>query len=213
MKKFLAIDTAGACLRVALHSGRQFSCPDFRAASERLMPAIDNLLRAENLNLTDLDYLACVTGPGSFTGIRIGVSAVRALCYACKLPAVPLHALRTLAYNKEADNRAALCVSDASNGFAYVQAFSAARVPLGDCEALPLERAIERAASFDGAVCADSVLYTRLPHAIMPAADASTLLRAAAAEEGNAVPYAQLLPEYVRLSQAEETYLERMRKA
>lgn len=213
MKKFLAIDTAGASLCVALHTGRQFSCPDFRAASEKLMPAVDALLRAEDLSVRDLDYIACVTGPGSFTGIRIGVSAVRALCCACNLPAVPLHALRTLAYNKEADGRAVLCLSDASNGFAYVQAFDHTRAPLGACEALPLKQAVARAAAYEGAVCADSVLCAHLPHAVRPASDASVLLRAAAENAQNAVPYTQLLPEYVRLSQAEETYLERMRNA
>ena len=211
-KKFLAIDTAGSRLSVALHTGRCFVYQDAHAASEALMPSVDRLLREDGLCLGDLDYIACVTGPGSFTGIRIGVSSVRALCYATGLPALALHALRVLAYNEKADACTSLCLSDASNGLVYVQSFGADREPLTPCAVLPLTDAIERAKTFEGVVCADIKLCAHIERAIPPCENAASLVRAARLNEKYADDYRKLLPEYVRLSQAEQAYEERQRK-
>lgn len=210
--KFLAIDTAGSRLTVALHTGRHFVCNDPHAASEALMPSVDRLLAEEGLRLCDLDYIACVTGPGSFTGIRIGVSSVRALCYALAIPALPLHALCVLAYNERADGECTLCVSDASNGLAYMQSFDETRTPRTPCVALPLAEAVEAAKAFEGVVCADAKLCTQIEGAIPPDQDAASLVRAAKAGGGAAGDYNALLPEYVRLSQAEQAYEERLHK-
>lgn len=209
--KFLAIDTAGPRLQVALHTGRCFVCDDAHAASEALMPNLDRLLREESLRLQDLDYIACVTGPGSFTGIRIGVSSVRALCYAAQIPALSLHALRVLAYNERADGMRTLALSDASNGLVYVQPFNTDRAPLAPCTVLPLAEAVEQAKTFDGAVCADRTLCARIDGVVPPCLDAQSLIRAARLNGRDAGDYNKLLPEYVRLSQAEQAYEDRLR--
>lgn len=211
--KFLAIDTAGPRLQVALSSGRCFVCDDAHAASETLMPSVDRLLREEGLRLCDLDFIACVTGPGSFTGIRIGVSSVRALCYAAQIPALSLHALRTLAYNERADGMRTLALSDASNGLVYAQSFGMDRVPLAPCTVLPLADAVEQAKAFDGVVCADRTLCAHIDGAVPPCDGAQSLIRAAQANGRNAGDYNKLLPEYVRLSQAEQAYEDKLRNA
>lgn len=193
-------------MQVALHTGRCFVCKDAHAASACLMPAVDRLLQEEGLALRDLDYLACVTGPGSFTGIRIGVSSVRALSYAAHLPALSLHALRVLAYNERADGKNTFCLSDASNGMAYVQTFDASRTPVTPCRAVLLAEAVEQAERFEGVVCADSVLSASFTRALPPCEDAASLVRAARENGEKAGEYGALLPEYVRLSQAEKEY-------
>lgn len=69
--------------------------------SESLLPMIDRALTLSGLTLEDIDVLALPTGPGSFTGVRIGVSAFKGLCFALgdRVPCIPLSTLRCLAQN------------------------------------------------------------------------------------------------------------------
>ena len=79
--KFLAINTAVA-VEAALSNGVYFRNRNCKCASAELMPQVDGLLNKSGIALRDLNFIACVNGPGSFTGIRIGVSAVRSIAYA-----------------------------------------------------------------------------------------------------------------------------------
>lgn len=67
--------------------------------SERLMPSIHNLLEEASLKIHDLQGIALSLGPGSFTGLRIGVSTVKGLAYALKIPVVGVSTLEALACN------------------------------------------------------------------------------------------------------------------
>ncbi|MXV76248.1 tRNA (adenosine(37)-N6)-threonylcarbamoyltransferase complex dimerization subunit type 1 TsaB, partial [Candidatus Poribacteria bacterium] len=70
-----------------------------QAHSSRLMPAIDTVLKWSDLTADDLDGCAVGIGPGSFTGIRIGVATIKSLCYALDKPIVGVSTLETVAYN------------------------------------------------------------------------------------------------------------------
>jgi tRNA threonylcarbamoyl adenosine modification protein YeaZ len=67
--------------------------------SERLMPAIDRLLHEASLSISDIQGIALAWGPGSFTGLRIGVSTVKGLAYALRIPVVGVPTLDALAQN------------------------------------------------------------------------------------------------------------------
>ncbi|MBP1719219.1 MAG: yeaZ [Deltaproteobacteria bacterium] len=67
--------------------------------SERLMPSIHNLLEEASLKIHDLQGISLSLGPGSFTGLRIGVSTVKGLAYALKIPVVGVSTLEALACN------------------------------------------------------------------------------------------------------------------
>ncbi|MDH4264712.1 MAG: tRNA (adenosine(37)-N6)-threonylcarbamoyltransferase complex dimerization subunit type 1 TsaB [Deltaproteobacteria bacterium] len=67
--------------------------------SEKLMPAIANLLREASLSVGDIGGIALALGPGSFTGLRIGVSTVKGLAYALQVPVVGVPTLDALAQN------------------------------------------------------------------------------------------------------------------
>lgn len=201
--KFLVIDTAGAAVRVAASNGAYCCDTDKRAASAVLLPAIDDLLARTHCAPKDLDFLACVVGPGSFTGIRIGVSTVRALGYALGLPTLGLHAMQVLAYNERADGcDTILCLADAGNGLAYVAAFDAARRETMPCRAMPFSEASTLCEACGGVVCADEVLAP-LVGAIPPDPDCRALLRAAQENAGAVADWSRLCPVYVRESQAE----------
>lgn len=67
--------------------------------SQTLLPMIENMLSAASLTLSDIDAFAVSKGPGSFTGIRIGVSAIKGLAYANNKNCIGISTLRALAYN------------------------------------------------------------------------------------------------------------------
>lgn len=192
-------------MEAALSDGRYFRDADNRCASSALMPAVYKLLSEAGTTLRALDFIACVTGPGSFTGIRIGVSTVRALCYALGKPALSVHYLQMLAYNERADGYGKiLCISDASNGTAYICEYDANRMPLGKCMCVLQEEAVRQALTFDGAVCVDERMARLVPQAFVPAENCRALIRAATSLADKATDYKLLLPVYIRESQAEK---------
>ena len=99
----LAIETTGAYASVALmKDGRivgRLQGRDRFSHLQNLIPQIDAVVKDHKLSLGDLDAIAVSRGPGSFTGIRIGVSTARALSQALKIPCVPVPTLEALAMN------------------------------------------------------------------------------------------------------------------
>ncbi len=67
--------------------------------SQTLLPMVEQLLKLSDLSIKDVDVIAATAGPGSFTGVRIGISAVKGLCFAESKPCVPVSVLESMAYN------------------------------------------------------------------------------------------------------------------
>ena len=122
MKNFLAIDTANEYLTVvAVKDGREYfsHIPDCSMRhSVTLMPEVDKLLTSAGLTLNDFDFFACVVGAGSFTGIRIGISAVKGFCLATGKPSIPVTSFDLLAYTKKESGKR-LCLVNAMHGAYY----------------------------------------------------------------------------------------------
>jgi len=95
----LAVDTAtealGLALRAGEHSRAELVLAGFRH-SETLLPHIRRLLADESLRPADLDLIVCSLGPGSFTGIRIGLAAVKGLAFAARPGGTPVVGVSTL---------------------------------------------------------------------------------------------------------------------
>ncbi len=119
----LVINTAASDTEVAVIKGGEVfyeAVSGKSKTSQTLFPLIDKLLSTAGVSVESLDYLGCVIGPGSFTGIRIGVSAVRAMAYAHGIKCVPVTYFDVLAYKiEDCDGRAV--VTDAGNGVCYVR--------------------------------------------------------------------------------------------
>ena len=103
----LALDVTGNNLVVALYNGKDIISEIPMATGKRhnslVMPAIEKVLNAFNMSVKDIDVYACVVGPGSFTGIRIGIATIKALSFATNKPCVSINALEELAYGKEGE--------------------------------------------------------------------------------------------------------------
>lgn len=117
---FLAIDTSSGRLIVAAHKEGKTVVHDKECAlrhSVLLFDEIDAVLKEAELPLAACDLIACVVGPGSFTGIRIGISAVKGLCLAAGLPALAVTSFDCLAYADRGEKKLALV--DAGHGAFY----------------------------------------------------------------------------------------------
>ncbi len=119
---YLAIDTSGKYLTVAIKYNGSYktyfteNCGVDHSSS--LMPTVERLLTEIGAKLCEMDFFACVVGAGSFTGIRIGVSTVKALCLAYGKKCLGVTSFDTLAYDIKSENT--LAVIDAKHGNYYI---------------------------------------------------------------------------------------------
>jgi len=101
--KILAIDTSSSICSVSILEDNNVIIEkhnnDEKTHSQKLMPLIDELFSESNLSLDNIDLLACSQGPGSFTGIRIGISTVKAFADVKNIPIIGVTSLESLAYN------------------------------------------------------------------------------------------------------------------
>ncbi len=96
----LAMETSGPVASLVLWDGQLVGAESFESAqqlAQRLVPSISALLSSRGLALSDLAKVAVGLGPGSFTGLRIGVTTARTLAHALRLPLVGLSSLQVLA--------------------------------------------------------------------------------------------------------------------
>lgn len=146
MSVLLAIDTAAPRLALALlqEDGRVATLVEDMATgqAERLFPAIDELLARTGIGYPDLSRIAVTTGPGSFTGLRIGLSAARGLGLALGIPVVGVPSLLAISLAAEGGPLAVLL--DARRGEAYVQLFTGPGLADGDAALLPVVAAEAR---------------------------------------------------------------------
>jgi tRNA threonylcarbamoyladenosine biosynthesis protein TsaB len=128
--RVLAIDTAlDACSAAVLDTSHGITSSEtlamIRGHAEALMPLIARVMDHAELEFADLDRLAVTTGPGSFTGLRVGISAARGIALAAGKPAVGLSTLSGLAAPliAEDDSSNVVAAVDARHDHVYLQVF------------------------------------------------------------------------------------------
>ncbi|ANA40145.1 MULTISPECIES: tRNA (adenosine(37)-N6)-threonylcarbamoyltransferase complex dimerization subunit type 1 TsaB [Geobacter] len=220
--KILTVDTSTSTCSAALSiNGRcagEYLLEAERHPSERLLAAVDLLLRDTGMELEELDGFGVALGPGSFTGVRIGVATVKGLALATGKPAVGFSSLAMLALNLPWSSLPVCTLFDARKKEVYGGLYRVTAAPepiIADCVAPP-ERfleAIEGEAIFvgDGAIryreAIESILGHRAffapAHCHQPRASAGALLAGELLRTGAAVPLPLLNPTYIRPSEAE----------
>ena len=123
----LAIDTATQVSSVAvLKEGRllaELTMQGKLTHSETLLPHIEQVLKMAAVAKEELTCIAVSNGPGSFTGLRIGLAAAKAMSYVLGIPLVGVSTLQALAYQLPAPGVRVMCLLDAQKGNAYVESY------------------------------------------------------------------------------------------
>lgn len=145
MTKILAFDTTlGAC-SVALQVDGEIvsSKKEVRARGhvERLLPMVDEIMDDAGVKLDDIEYIAVTVGPGTFAGVRIGLSAAKGMALALDIPVIAVTSLEAIAFGyfrSNPDTKTANVCIDARRGEFYMQSFEQDMTALNDAAAVPL---------------------------------------------------------------------------
>ena len=197
LNKFLAVDTASAHLTVLAANGQKRALRYIKDCALRhsvlLMDEVDAAMDEVSLSVKDCDFFSAVTGPGSFTGIRIGISAVKAFSLAAAKPLMPLTSFELVAYNVNSNDF--LTVVDAAHGHLYCCAFKGGE--MGAPEYLSVDEVISRGLPVYGFQPLDLPRYTMLDagECLAPAIERKLTL---------SEPFGEMHALYARKSQAEE---------
>jgi tRNA threonylcarbamoyl adenosine modification protein YeaZ len=148
--RILAIDTAlEACSAAVLDTERASvsayeSLPMVRGHAEALIPLIARVIERAKLTFAEFDRIAVTTGPGSFTGLRVGISAARGIALATGKPAVGLSTLAAYAapYIAGDDTLPVVAVIDARHDHVYLQVFGPGGRTLVAPRIVPLREAL-----------------------------------------------------------------------
>ena len=232
--KILALETSAVTASVAVTEDEKLLTQSFQNSglthSATLMPMVSDLLKNTGLTLEEMDVIAVACGPGSFTGIRIGVSAAKGLAWPGDKPCAPCSTLESMAWQCAHMEGEVCAVMDARRKQVYNARFLArdgALTRLTEDRAIGLEELAEEVKKSektqilvgDGAgLCYNAFEAAGVPALIMPphlcyqtawgvARAALELIKA-----DGLVSAGQLTPQYHRLSQAERERLERERQ-
>lgn len=194
--------------------------------SQKIMPMIEFMLKEAELSIDDIDCFAAATGPGSFTGIRIGVATAKALAHAAGKPCAAVSTLHALANNVVCFDGIICPILDARRGQVYNALFKG-----GDLKRIVEDRAIsmeelcselkERTEKVifvgDGTAVYEDIIKNELGERVIFAQKMQRMNLAASVAEigcekymrGEVCGYDELTPDYRRLSQAERERNER----
>lgn len=216
--KILSIDTASKICSVAILEEEkiidEINLNNGLTHSENLMPMVAKILSNHQLTLDDMDLISCCTGPGSFTGIRIGVSSVKAMAQVCQIPVVSVTSLEILARRDETF-QTKVALIDARNNQVYAGVFDETYQPKEELMADDILQVIEKLKFYENFICIGdgAVLHQELILKNLPQAKFSKNNEQRAGLAGK-IAYQKilkkdiqqpdtLLPIYLRKSQAE----------
>lgn len=199
--------------------------------SQIMMSAVEDMFKTAQLSPSDVDVFAAATGPGSFTGVRIGVASAKAMAHAANRPCVAVSTLEALAYSSKMFDGIISPILDARRSQVYNALFDCKKgkmTRLCNDRALALSELLEELSGYDKDVMfmgdgvfvfeeeIKSVLKDRAYFApktvLMNLGGGVAAVAAERFERGEMVSYSELVPSYVRLSQAERDRLEKLKQ-
>ena len=224
--KILGIDTSSSSLSVAVMDDNllkgEFTLNHKLTHSEQMMPLLDSLLSHLELKMSDIDLIGVSVGPGSFTGIRIGVAAANAMAMALDIPVVGISSLEAMAYTAGETAYTIVSTFDAQRDRFYFNAYRFEDSELKALEAedvLEKEDLIKKLESYDKVLLLGDAVFINeeLPLNVKKAKRAVRYVRASSVCELAHRDYLLgktgfAVPVYLRKSQAEIQFEERMSK-
>ena len=229
--KILAFETSAKAASVALMDKGKLLGESYQNTglthSQTLMVMAEDLLKPCNLTVKDVDAVAVAAGPGSFTGVRIGVAAAKGFAWGGELPCYGVSTLEAMALSLGAYQGYVVPAMDARRSQVYTAIFHAQQGNLTRLEedmAISLEELKEKIKNFeepiflvgDGALLCYNTLLEEVSGLVLPPehrmhqrAAGVALAAQQQADAGDPGNGAELTPNYLRLSQAERERLAR----
>lgn len=196
---YLAFDTSSGAMTVLAKKGERLTVEHLDDCalqhSVLLMDEIDQTLKKADMTVADAEAIACVVGPGSFTGIRIGIATAKGFCLAAGKRSVPVTAFEIIAYTLNDDF--VLAVVDAGRGYYYACGFDRDKNVCFDPAYLPQGQIERLREQYEIASLEKLPLATKIVRAEI----GFPLAVERAIEQGRFAPLDAL---YLRKSQAEE---------
>lgn len=224
--KVLGIDTSTASLSIALtvDGVLKYELIQNHALthSERLLPYLEQMMKSVEFSLDDIDRIACTVGPGSFTGIRIGVSVANAFSMSLGKPVIGISTLEAMAFSHRFSKNTIVSTTDAQREHFYVAFYQANEgnelISLGKEEVLSKTDILQRCKKYENVIITgDAVsMWKDLPQEIQKAPSDMCYPRAVSvcllAERQGIQETKYIEPVYLRKSQAELQFEERQGK-
>lgn len=227
--KVLGIDTSSDVASVAVINDdrliAEYTLNFKKTHSERLMPMIDEMLASCQHSLDDIDVFAVSVGPGSFTGLRIGIATAKGLAHACNKPIVPVCSLSAMAYNLPMCEHLIVPIMDARRQQVYTATYIWDEDGFKEIEeprAVSIEECIEDCGNFvdvvfvgDGVPVFRDYIISKMGNKAKFAPAGNNLQRAASVASlglsniDKALNCHEIVPMYIRKSQAEREYEEK----
>ena len=229
--KILAFETSAKAASVALMDNGKLLGESYQNTglthSQTLMVMAEDMLKCCGFSVEDVEAVAVAAGPGSFTGVRIGVAAAKGLAWGAQLPCYGVSTLEAMARSLGVWDGYVVPAMDARRNQVYTAVFHAQKGVLTRVEedmAISLAELGEKIKIFsepvflvgDGAVLCYNTLIEEVPGLVLPPehrihqrASGVALAAQAMADAGDPGNGAELTPNYLRLSQAERERLAR----
>lgn len=226
--KTLAIDTSNQTLAVAVVDGQevlgQSQTMAIKNHSTELMPAIDGLMQAVGMAPKELEQIVVAKGPGSYTGLRIGVTTAKTLAQTLNIPLIGVSSLKAVAANCVGVSQVVVPLFDARRQNVYAGAYQwhngTLETRIKD-QHISLSELLAQLKAVDGQevlfVGADTVKFKDMIEAELPTARINqvslwnypngVVLAAIAKEEAPVASIHDFVPDYLKLVEAEEKWL------
>ena len=225
--KILALESSAKAASCAVLSDGELLASAWQATglthSRTLLPMVEDMLNNSELSVQEIDAVAVAAGPGSFTGLRIGIAAVKGLAWAAEKPCIPVSTLEAMAWPLAHLEGNIICAMDARRQQIYNAVFLAEvgeLTRLREDRAVSLEEAAADVGEMDGpmtivgdgaGLCFDFLtargVECRLAPVHLRQQSAVGVAMAAWRRRGENLSAQELTPVYLRLSQAERERL------
>lgn len=232
--KILALDSSGLVASVAVVEEEnmiaEYTVNYKKTHSQTLLPMLDEIVKMIELDLKTIDAIAIASGPGSFTGLRIGSATAKGLALALKKPIISIPTVEGLAYNLYGTDKIICPIMDARRNQVYTATYRFENNELITVHEPAAMEITELLDSFgeneevifagDGVSVFKEVITDNMgnrahfapPHLILQDASSAAVYAAHLYEKGIVVNAVEFAPVYLRLSQAERERLEREQK-
>lgn len=232
--KVLGIDTSSLATSIAVVEDNKLICEytvnTKKTHSQKLMPMIENMLMMSDVNIKEIDLIAICIGPGSFTGLRISMATAKAIAHVNNLPIVGVDSLEMLAANMDLCDKKICSILDAQRNQVYTGRYkfeNGELVAIGEVDVVEIDNLIadlqstneewiivgEAVYKYEEII--KNVTNLNIPKASHNVSKASSLCSVAIDKYSRNINIKDcytINPMYIRKSQAEVQYDEKMKR-